>query len=161
MIEAAGTAPELRRLMRTKNGVAELRAEVARFSEAPTASYGFIAPKHLGMALVTQSPDLVLERATSSFDAYEIYKLADGSGLLVGFLGKDVAPQVQSSERPKNVRISLYSNPVGRAPLIAAVPFTKLMVDRMPRRIESNKPDSPVMLEIDLLGTANRKAPGD
>lgn len=79
----------------------------------------------------------------------------------MGLLGKDVAPQVQSTERPKNVRISLYSNPAGRAPLIAAVPFTKLMVDRMPRRIESNKPDSPGMLEIDLLGRANRKALGE
>lgn len=161
VIETAGTEPELRRLMRTKNGVAELQAGIVRFSEAPTGSYGFIAPKHLGMALVTQSPDLVLERAPSSSDAYEIHKLADGSGLLVGFLGKDVAPQVKSSERPKNVRISLYSNPAAKAPQIVAVPFTKLTVDRMPRRIESNKTDSPVILEMDLQGTANRKAPGE
>lgn len=129
VIETIGSEPDLRRLMRMKDGVAELRAGIVRFSEAPTGSYGFIAAKHLGMALVTQSPDLALERVPSSFDAYEIHKLADGSGLLVGFLEKDVAPQGKSSERPKNLRISLYSNPVGKAPLIAAVPFTKLVVD--------------------------------
>ena len=86
VIETAGTEPELQRLMRTKNGVAELQAGIVRFSEAATGSYGFIAPKHLGMALITQSPDLVLEQAPSSSDAYEIHKLADGNGLLVGFL---------------------------------------------------------------------------
>jgi hypothetical protein len=160
VIENAGGEPELRRLMRTKNGVTELQAGKVRFSEAPTSSYGFIAPKHLGLALITQSPDLMLERGPSSSDAYEIHKLADGSGLLVGFLGKEVVPEIKPSERPKNVRISLYSNPAGKAPLIAAVPLEKLMVDQMPRRIEPGKQDGTVMLEMDLQGTANRKAPG-
>ena len=159
VIETPGSEEELRRLMRTKNGVAELRTGMTRFSEAPTGSYGFIAPKHLGMALVTQSPDLMLERASSSFAAYEIHKLADGSGLLVGFVGKEIAPQIKPNERPKSVRLSLYSNRAGNATVIAAVPLEKLMVDQMPRRIESNKPESPVMLEMDLYGTANRKAP--
>lgn len=66
VIEAAGTEPELRRQMRTRNGVAELETGTVRFSLAPTGSYGFIAPKQLGMALVTQSPDLMLERVSSS-----------------------------------------------------------------------------------------------
>lgn len=160
VIETAGSEAELRRLMRGKNGVAELQAGTIRFSEAPTGSYGFIAPKHLGLALVTQSPDLVLERVSSSSDAYEIHKLADGSGLLVGFLGKDLALQIKPSERPKTVRISLSSNPSDKTPLIAAVPLTKLMVDQMPRQIKSNKADGPVMMEMDLQGTANRKASG-
>ncbi|MCP9456436.1 MAG: hypothetical protein NNA18_10065 [Nitrospira sp.] len=159
VIETTGSEAELRRLMRTKNGVSELRSETIRFSEAPTGSYGFIAPKHLGLALVTQSPDLVLERVPSSVDAYEIHKLADGSGLLVGFLGKEGVSQIKLSERPRNVRISLYSNQLGKAPVIVAVPLEKLMVDQMPRRIKSNTPDGPVMLEMDLQGTANRKTP--
>lgn len=161
VIETVGNEVELRRLMRTKNGVAELQTGMIRFSEAPTGSYGFIGPKHLGLALVTQSPDLVLERVSSSSVAYEIHKLADGSGLLVGFLGKEIVPQIKPNERPKSVRLSLYSNPTGNATLIAAVPLEKLMVDQMPRRIESNKPDSPVKLEMDLQGTANRKAPSE
>ncbi|MGZ8382813.1 MAG: hypothetical protein ACXWWE_02250, partial [Nitrospira sp.] len=53
VIEAAGTEPELRRQMRSKNGVAELKSGAVRFSLAPTGSYGFIAPKQLGLALVT------------------------------------------------------------------------------------------------------------
>jgi hypothetical protein len=59
--------------------VAELEVGTARFSEAPIGSYGFIASKHLGLALITQSPDLVLERASSSSNDYEIHKLTDGS----------------------------------------------------------------------------------
>lgn len=157
VIETAGADPELRRLMRTKNGVSELRSGTVRFSEAPTGSYGFIAPKHLGLALATQSPDLLLERAPSSADAYEIHKLADGSGLLVGFVEKEIVPHIKPHERPKSVRISLYSNQLVKAPVIVAVPLEKLIVDQMPRRVGPNKPDGPVMLEMDLQGTANRK----
>ena len=160
VIEAAGTEPELRRQMRTRNSVAELASGTVRFSLAPTGSYGFIAPKQLGMALVTQSPDLMLERVSSSSGSYEIHKLGDGSGLLVGFVGNEVVAQIKPSERPKSVRLFLYSNPFSNATTIAAVPLTKLMVDQMPRRIDSRQTDGPVLLEMDLQGTANRKAPG-
>ena len=159
VIEAAGTEQELRGQMRTKNGVAELASGAVRFSLAPTGSYGFIAPKQLGLALVTQSPDLLLERVSSSSGFYEIHKLGDGSGLLVGFVGNEVVPQIKPSERPKSVRLSLYSNPFGTAMIIAAVPLTKLMVDQMPRGTESHKRDGPVVLDMDLQGTANRKSP--
>lgn len=159
VIEGAGTEPELRRQMRTKNAVAELAAGAVRFSLAPTGSYGFIAPKQLGLALVTQSPDLMLERMSSTSGSYEIHKLGDGSGLLVGFVGNEVVSQIKPSERPKSVRLSLYSNPTGNATTIAAVPLTKLMVDQMPRGTESHKQDGPVVLDMDLQGTANRKSP--
>ncbi|TKS58396.1 MAG: hypothetical protein EWM72_03062 [Nitrospira sp.] len=158
-IETAGSEAELRRQMRAKNGVAELHTGTVRFSQAPTGSFGFIAPQFLGMALVTQSPDLALERVSPAANAYEIHKLADGSGLLVGFMGGDLVPQVTPSQRPKNIRIALYSNPSDKAPLIVAVPLVKLMVDRMPVRLDPKQPDSPVMLDMDLQGTANRKSP--
>ncbi|MDH4086678.1 MAG: hypothetical protein OEV27_06055 [Nitrospira sp.] len=159
VIEAAGTEPELRRQMRSKNGVVELKSGAVRFSLAPTGSYGFIAPKQLGLALVTQSPDLMLEQVSSSSGSYEIHKLGNGSGLLVGFVGNEVVPQIKPSERPRSVRLFLYSNPFSKATTIAAVPLTKLMVDQMPHRIEPKQPDGPVLLEMDLQGTANRKAP--
>lgn len=159
VIEAAGTEADLRRQMRAKNGVAELENGSVRFSLAPSGSYGFIAPKQLGMALVTQSPDLILERISSSSGSYEIHKLADGSGLLVGFVENEVVSQIRPSERPKSVRLFLYSGSCSKATKIAAVPLTKLMVDQMPRRIDSRKTDGPVLLEMDLQGTANRKAP--
>jgi hypothetical protein len=158
VIETAGSEGELRRQLRAKNGVAELSAATTRFSQAPTGSYGFIAPQFLGMALVTQSPDLALERVPPAANAYEIHKLADGSGLLVGFIGPDLMAQVTPSNRPKNIRIALYSNPSEKAPHIAAVPLVKLMVDRMPVRLDPKKADSAVMLDMDLQGTANRKS---
>jgi hypothetical protein len=159
VIEATGTETELRRLIRVKNSVSELRGGPTRFSEAPTGSYGFIAAKHLGLALITQSPDLVLEGVSSSSDAYEIHKLGDGSGLLVGFVGNEAAAHIRPKERPKSVRISLSSNASESSPLIVAVPLEKLMVDQMPRRLGQNRRDGPVMLEMDLQGTANRKSP--
>lgn len=159
VIETTGSEAELRRYMRAKNGVAGRDSGQVHFSQAPTGSFGFVAPQSLGMALVMQSPDLVLEGAASTATTYEVHKLADGSGLLVGFMGKESALQIASSERPKTVRISLYSNPSDIAPLIVAVPIIKLMVDRMPIRIEPKKPDSVVMLEMDLQSTANRKSP--
>lgn len=161
VIETPGSEAELRRQLRAKTGVNELSASSTkiRFSEAPTGSYGFIAPQFLGMALVTQSPDLILERVAPAANAYEIHKLADGSGMLVGFIGQDLLPQVTPAQRPKNVRIALYSNPNDKAPHIAAMPMTKLMVDRMPVRLDPKKQDSAVMLDMDLQGTANRKSP--
>lgn len=160
VIETAGSEAELRQHMRVKNDVAELSTEIIRFSEAPIGSFGFIAPQSLGMALVTQSPDLELERVASTSNAYEIHKVADGNGLLVGFMNREAASQIIPSERPKNLRIALYSNFVDKAPTIVAVLFSKLMADRMPIRLDPKKSESPVVLNMDLLTTANRKSPG-
>jgi len=161
VIETVGQEQDLRKLIRTQNAVGELPNSPVRFSEAPIGSYGFIEPKYLGMALATQSPDLVLERAPTSPNAYEIHKVADGNGMVIGFLGKEVAQQIKPKERLKSVRIALHSNPSDAAPLIAAVPLTKLVADQMPRPIDRNKRDGRVLLEMDLQGTANRKAPGE
>lgn len=159
-IETTGSEMELRRQLRVKNGVSELKSPVpgGRFSVAPTGSYGFITPRLLGLALVTQSPDLPLEQAPPAVNAFEIHKLADGSGMLVGFVEADLKPQLTPSQRPKNIRLGLYSNPSDKAPHIVAVPLVKLVVDRMPLKIDSEKIDSPVLLEMDLQGTANRKS---
>jgi hypothetical protein len=157
-IEAAGSEQELRKRLRAKNGVAELGSATVRFSQAPTGSFGFIAPQFLGMALVTQSPDIALQRVAPAANAYEIHKLADGSGMVVGFIAKDLVPLVTPGNRPKTVRVTLYSNPSEKAPYIAAMPLVKLMVDRMPVRLDPQKADGPVMLDMDLQGTANRKS---
>jgi hypothetical protein len=158
VIETPGPEQELRKQLRAKNGVTELSMAKMPFSQAPVGSFGFITPPPLGMALVTQSPDLLLDRVSPAANAFEVHKLADGSGLLVGFIGKDLAPQITPSIRPHTVRVALYSNPSETTPYIAAVPLVKLMVDRMPVRLEPKKPDSPVMLEMDLQSSANRKS---
>ena len=157
-IEAAGSEVELRRQLRVKNGVSELSSDtsVIRFSVAPTGSFGFITPKLLGLALITQSPDLPLEQMPPVSNAYEIHKLADGSGMLVGFVEANLKPQLTASQRPKNVRLGLYSNPSGKAPHIVAVPLVKLVVDRMPIRLDPKEPGSAVLLDMDLQSTANR-----
>jgi hypothetical protein len=157
-IETAGSEVELRRQLRAKNGVSELSSSAPgiRFSVAPTGSFGFITPRLLGLALVTQSPDLPLEQMPPVSNAYEIHKLADGSGMLVGFVEANLKPQLTPSQRPKNVRIGLYSNPSSKAPHIVAVPLVKLIVDRMPIRLDSKEPGSAVLLDMDLQSTANR-----
>ncbi len=158
IIDAPGSEADLRRQLRTKNGVAELGASTSKvmFSQAPTGTFGFILPKFLGLALVTQSPDLALDRVSPSTGAYEVHKLADGSGMLVGFMGKDVLTQVAPSQRPKSVRIALHSNPSEKAPHIVAVPLVKLAADMMPIRLDPKNPDSPVMFEMDLQSSASR-----
>lgn len=158
VIEVAGSEPDLRRQLRAKNGVTELGATRVPFSQAPTGSYGFIAPQPLGMALVTQSPDLVLERSAPAANAYEVHKLADGSGMVVGFIEKALVAQVTPANRPHHVRVALGSNRSDKTPYIAAVPLIKLMVDRMPVRLEPKNAEGPVVLEMDLQGTANRKS---
>ena len=158
VIETFGSEAELRRQMRIKNNVAELSTGTIRFSEAPVRSFGFIGSQALGMALVMQSPDLEFERVASTSNTYEIHKVADGSGLLVGFMDRETASKISPTERPKNLRIVLYSNLVEKAPIIVAIPLTKVMVDRMPIRLDPKKSDGPVMLDMDLLTTVNRKS---
>ena len=158
VIETPGNEQELRKQLRTKNIVTELSVPNVPFSQAPTGSFGFIAPQQLGMALVTQSPDLMIERVASTSNAFEVHKLADGSGMLVGFIGKDLAPHITPANRPHSVRVALFSTPSEKAPYIAAVPLVKLMVDRMPVKVEPKKADSAVMFDMDLQGTANRKS---
>ena len=158
VIEATGNESDLRKQLRNKNAVTELGTARVQFSQAPTGTYGFIAPQDLGLALVTQSPDLLLERSASASNAYEIHKLADGSGMVVGFIEKALIAQVTPESRPHHIRIALSSNRSDKTPYIAAVPLTKLMVDRMPVRLEPKNADGPVVLEMDLQGTANRKS---
>jgi hypothetical protein len=157
-IEATGSEQDLRKQLRVKNAVAELGTARVPFSQAATGTYGFIDSQPLAMALVTQSPDLILERGPSTANAFEIHKLADGSGMVVGFIEQDLVSQITPASRPHHVRVTLYSKPSEKAPHIAAVPLIKLMVDRMPVRLEPNKRDSPVKLDMDLQGTANRKS---
>ena len=157
-LEASGSETDLRRQLRVKNGVSQLSSStsVIRFSVAPTGSFGFIPPKLLGMALITQSQDLSIEQVPPVSNAFEIHKLADGSGMLVGFVEASLKPQLTASERPKNVRLGLYSNPSDKAPHIVAVPLVKLVVDRMPIRLNPKEPGSAVLLDMDLQGSANR-----
>ena len=63
------------------------------------------------MALITQSPDLSIEKVPPVSNAFEIHKLADGSGMLVGFVEASLKPQLTASERPKNVRLGLIPIP--------------------------------------------------
>ncbi len=159
-IESAGPEAELRRQLRAKNGVAELGADAARirFSQAPTGSFGFIPAQSLGMILVTQSPDLALDRTQPSPNAFEIHKLADGSGMVVGFVGADLVPQLTPALRQKTIRLTLYSSPSAKADRIVAVPLVKLASDRMPTWLDRKNPDSVVAFEMDLLSTVNRKS---
>ena len=157
-IETRGSEAELRRQLRRKNGVSELSFSTPafRFSVVPAGSFGFITPKFLGMALITKSPDLPFEPVSPTPNAFEIHKLADGSGMLVGFVEAQLKPQLISSEQMKNVRFGLYSNPSDKATHIVAVSLTKLLVERMPTRLNPKEPGSAVLLEVDLQSTANR-----
>ena len=157
-IETRGSEAELRRQLRRKNGVSELSFSTPafRFSVVPAGSFGFITPKFLGMALITKSPDLPFEPVSPTPNAFEIHKLADGSGMLVGFVEANLKPQLTPSQRPKNIRLGLYSNPSGKAPHIVAVPLVKLIVDLMPTRLDPKEPGSAVLLDMDLQSTANR-----
>lgn len=84
-------------------------SETAPFSSSPLVTPFSIAPKILGMVLITHSPDLSIEQIQSVRNAVETHKLADESGMLVGFVKTNLKP--------------LH---------IVAVPLTKLVVDRMP-----------------------------
>src|SRR5574337_119956 len=81
---------------------------------------------------------------------------------IVGWIhmNREATSQITPSERPKNLRIALYSNVVEKAPTIVAVPLSKLMVDRMPIRLDPKKSEGPVVLDMDLLTIANRKSQG-
>jgi len=157
-IKASESETKLRRQLRAQHGVSPLSSStsVIRLSVAPAGSFGFITPKLLGMALITRSPDLSIEQVSPVSHAFEIHKLADGSGMLVGFVEAGLKPQLTASERPKNVRLGLYSNPSDKAPHIVAVPLVKLVVDRMPIRLNPKEPGSAVLLDMDLQSTANR-----
>ncbi len=160
-IETLGTETELRQQLRSKTGVTEMTAEYAqiRFSQAPLNSFGFVPQQGLGIALVTQSPDIMLAQVAPAANAYEIHKLADGSAMVVGFVAADLKPQLTPQLRPKNIRLSLYSNPSDKAPHIVAVPLSKLAVDQMPHRLDPKNPNGPVVFEMDLQSSANRQSP--
>jgi hypothetical protein len=75
--------------------------------------------------------------------------------MLVGFVEANVKSQLTASERLKSLRFGLYSNPSIKAPHIIAVPLAKLVVDRMPTRLDSKEPGSAVLLDMELQGTVH------
>lgn len=156
VVEGTGSEQELRKQLRAKTGVGELAVPNTLFSQAPTSSFGFIPAQPLSMALVTRSPDLVIERVAPAVNAYEIHKLADGNGLLVGFIEREMIVQITAAQRLHPISLTLHSNPSEKAPYIAAVPLIKLVADRMPTRLDPKRPESPMLLTVDLQGTANR-----
>jgi hypothetical protein len=155
-IDRTASEDDLRKEMREKNSVGELSAN-GQFSQAPTGRFGFIAPRMLGMALVTQSPDLGLSRTPQDKASFEVHKLADGSGMLVGFVARDQLSELTSAQRPKTLRIALHSNASEKAPVIVAVPIVKLMADRMPFKLDPQGHGGPMVIDMDLQGTANRQ----
>lgn len=161
VLDATGSETDLRRQLRQKHGVTEMAADLSRtrFSLAPVNTFGFVPAQGLGLALVTQSPDMTVERAPSSANAYEIHKLADGDAMLVGFVSADLKPQLTPQLRPKNVRLALHSNPSDKAPYIAAVPLNKLAADQVPHRLDPKNPNGPVVFEMDLQSSVNRQKP--
>lgn len=160
-LDAQGTEADLRRQLRLKTGVVELSAEIpqTRYSVAPVGSFGFTPQQGLGLALVSQSPDMLLERTAPAANAYEIHKLADGSALVVGFVSADLKPLLTPQLRPKNIRLALHSNQTDKAPHIVGVPLSKLAVDQMPHRLDPKNQNSPVVLEMDLQSSSNRQSP--
>jgi hypothetical protein len=108
------------------------------------------------MVLITQSPDFPLELMSPTSHAFEIHKLADGIGMLVGFVEAHLKPQLTPSQRPQNVRFGLYSNRSEKASHIVAVPLAQLIVARMPTRLDSKESGSAVLLEMDLRSSTNR-----
>ena len=158
LVEKTGTEAELRQELRMKTGVTELGELNVRFSQAPTGKYGFVAGTSLAMALVTQSPDLTLERARLGANFFEIHKLADGNAMLVGFVPAEILAGLKQPERPKSIGLSFASVPSDTAPYIVAVPLTKLSADRMPSPMDPQKSDAGVMLHMDLRGTTNRQS---
>lgn len=157
-VEKTGTEAELRQELRMKTGVTELGELNVRFSQAPTGKYGFVAGTSLAMALVTQSPDLTLERARLGANFYEIHKLADGNAMLVGFVPSEILAGLKQPERPKAIGLSFASVPSDTTPYIVAVPLVKLSADRMPSPMDPQKADAGVMLHMDLKGTTTRQS---
>ena len=156
-IDTVGREAELRRQLRAKNRVSELSFSTPafRFSVVPTGRFGLITPKFLGMALITKSPDLPFEAVSPTLNSFEIHKLADGSGMLVGFVEAELKPQLTSSHRATDIRLGLYSNPSGKVPYIVALPLAKLLVERMPARLDPKEPGSAVLLEVNLQSIAD------
>lgn len=157
VIDATGAEQDLRAQLRKATKVNGLTTPMSKFSEAATNSYGFIPPQPLSMALVMRSPDLMIEQRPSTPNAFEIHKLDDGNGLVVGFVAKDMVGQLTAAQRLHPIAVSLHSNPSDKAPYIVAVPLIKLVVDRMPTRLDPTRPDGTMVLTVDLQGTTNRK----
>lgn len=157
VVETTGSEQDLRAQMRKATQVNGLTVPVSKFSEAAMHSYGFIPPQPLSMALVMRSPDLMIEQRPATPNSFEIHKVDDGNGLLVGFVAKEMLAQLTAAQRLHTIAVSLHSNPSDKAPYIVAVPLIKLVVDRMPTRLDPSRPDGTMVLTVDLQGTTNRK----
>ncbi|MCP9449579.1 MAG: hypothetical protein NNA21_05900 [Nitrospira sp.] len=160
LTDTTGKESDLRGILRDKNRVKELQVPIIRFSEAQPGSYGFIASRQLALALITQSPDLVLEKMAPTSDSYEIHKLADGSGMLVGFIEQAAASELIAERRGRSLRCALYSQPWDEAALIAAIPITKLIVDQWPHRADLRNSNSPMRLEMDVQSITSKNILG-
>jgi hypothetical protein len=96
------------------------------FAEIPVNSYGFVGSPEL---VYRSSSDKYSVDANADALDFEIQKLADGSGLLLGYVGPETFELLREGMRAKS-NFTLYSGAWKDAPNLVAIPISGLKYSR-------------------------------
>ena len=123
---------EQRQMIRQQHNVRRMEAveNELKYSVAPRNIYGFTS----SMRLYNPS-GIILHRGFSHSQAFEIHKMNDGTGRLIGFVSTDVAVHIQRDNRPSEFPITIYNRKWSEAPTMAIIPTSYIKSDYSGRRI--------------------------
>ncbi|HEY0702969.1 MAG TPA: hypothetical protein VGD60_09405 [Candidatus Acidoferrales bacterium] len=120
------SARDISELRRQNHVEPILDAESAKtFLEIPVNSYGFAEGPALSVYPIVK---VEIERYGHLYD-FEIQKLSDGSGLIVGFVGPDMFETLRTG-LSKGSELVLYSDVWQDAPKLVALPAERLVCSR-------------------------------
>lgn len=139
---------ELRQGMRQQHNVRrmEIIENELKFSVSPRGIFGFAQESFL-----EDTSNLKLHRDFTYRGLYfEIHKMSDGKGHLVGFASPDIAVKLQREDCPSNFPITIYSCKWSGASNIISIPLSKIKSGYSGRDIKPDNNISVRALDVTL-----------
>jgi len=116
------------------------------FTEIPTDTYGFAG----GPDIHYDSLDSLLIESMNYDQLFEIHKLSDGTGLVVGYVGPETFEHLREGTAP-GTALSLYSGSLEEAPNLIAVSIKRLKCGRSRNVVAGNSIRGAVVEVLDCV----------
>jgi hypothetical protein len=127
------TDEEQRQRMRQQHNVRrmEVLENELKFSVAPRGIFGFTQT-----VFIYDPSHLKLKREFSESLDFEIHKMTDGNGQLIGFVSPDTAVKLQRDDRPAKFLVTIYNSMWSGASIIVPIRLSDIQKGYSDRTIQ-------------------------
>lgn len=141
---ALNTGEQLKKNIRLTHNVRKLdiTENGLPFNDAPRGVFGFYYAFS-----VLNSEYIKLNRINDDFTYFELHKLHDGTGEIIGFVSPDVASHLTREDRPAGYPVTLYNMKWPSATSIVSIPFNFIKAIKPSRTITIEEEEEDVYFQ--------------